>query len=115
MTWGIVPAAGIGSRIQPLAFSKELRVESGIHGRHERPPAFVISRDKSGFIESLDASIGPVPLCYVVPPDAAGRCDAILRALPFIAEDEDVVADLSDTISFPVDGRARLPSNPLSF
>jgi len=22
--WGIIPAAGIGSRIQPLAFSKEL-------------------------------------------------------------------------------------------
>ena len=23
-TWGIVPAAGLGTRIQPLAFSKEL-------------------------------------------------------------------------------------------
>jgi len=22
--WGIIPAAGLGSRIQPLAFSKEL-------------------------------------------------------------------------------------------
>ncbi|MBI5454552.1 MAG: nucleotidyltransferase family protein, partial [Deltaproteobacteria bacterium] len=36
--WGIIPAAGAGSRIQPLAFSKELlpvgsRVEDGI----ERP------------------------------------------------------------------------------
>src|SRR4051794_28438824 len=38
--WGIIPAAGIGSRIQPLAFSKELlpvgsRVEDGV----ERPRA----------------------------------------------------------------------------
>ena len=40
MTWGIIPAAGIGSRIQPLAFSKELlpvgsRLEAGV----ERPRA----------------------------------------------------------------------------
>ena len=32
--WGIVPAAGLGTRIQPLAFSKELlpvgsRIEDG--------------------------------------------------------------------------------------
>ncbi|MEA2990234.1 MAG: glucose-phosphate thymidylyltransferase, partial [Alphaproteobacteria bacterium] len=38
--WGIIPAAGRGSRIQPLAFSKELlpvgsRVDNGI----ERPCA----------------------------------------------------------------------------
>ena len=36
--WGIVPAAGVGSRIQPLAFSKELlpvgsRTDDGV----ERP------------------------------------------------------------------------------
>jgi glucose-1-phosphate thymidylyltransferase len=38
MMWGIVPAAGNGTRIQPLAFSKELlpvgsRVEGGSSGR----------------------------------------------------------------------------------
>ena len=38
--WGIIPAAGIGSRIQPLAFSKELlpvgsRLDNGV----ERPCA----------------------------------------------------------------------------
>jgi glucose-1-phosphate thymidylyltransferase len=36
--WGIIPAAGRGSRIQPLAFSKELlpvgsKTEAGIPGR----------------------------------------------------------------------------------
>src|SRR5688500_2546591 len=39
-TWGIVPAAGRGSRIQPLAFSKELLpVGSRNDGREERPLA----------------------------------------------------------------------------
>jgi hypothetical protein len=38
MMWGIVPAAGSGTRIQPLAFSKELlpvgsRLEDGWSGR----------------------------------------------------------------------------------
>ena len=38
--WGIVPAAGIGSRIQPLAFSKELLpVGSRLDGDAERPRA----------------------------------------------------------------------------
>ena len=38
--WGIVPAAGIGSRIQPLAFSKELLpVGSRIENGSERPRA----------------------------------------------------------------------------
>ncbi|MDF2696362.1 MAG: Glucose1phosphate thymidylyltransferase, partial [Labilithrix sp.] len=29
--WGIVPAAGVGSRIQPLAFSKELLPVGSVH------------------------------------------------------------------------------------
>ena len=38
MAWGIVPAAGAGSRIQPLAFSKELLpVGSRIERGAERP------------------------------------------------------------------------------
>ena len=38
--WGIVPAAGIGSRIQPLAFSKELLpVGSRTENGNERPRA----------------------------------------------------------------------------
>ena len=36
--WGIIPAAGAGSRIQPLAFSKELLpVGSRFDGETERP------------------------------------------------------------------------------
>ena len=38
--WGIIPAAGAGSRIQPLAFSKELLpVGSRLDGADERPRA----------------------------------------------------------------------------
>ena len=38
--WGIVPAAGAGSRIQPLAFSKELLpVGSHLGGDANRPRA----------------------------------------------------------------------------
>ena len=38
--WGVIPAAGRGSRIQPLAFSKELLpVGSRLEGGVERPCA----------------------------------------------------------------------------
>jgi dTDP-glucose pyrophosphorylase len=132
--WGIIPAAGIGSRIQPLAFSKELRpVGSRFDGRHERPRAvseylvermitagatriaFVIAPGKSDIIEYYGGSIGTTRLCYLVQPDASGLCDAIFRALPFIEDEEEVMVGLPDTVWFPIDGLARLPSGRLSF
>lgn len=132
--WGIVPAAGIGSRIQPLAFSKELLpVGSRFDGQHERPRAvseylvermidagasriaFVISPGKSDIIEYYGGRIGTASLCYLVQQEPAGLCDAIFRALPFIAEDERVVVGLPDTIWFPRDGLRQLPDGSLSF
>lgn len=132
--WGIIPAAGIGSRIQPLAFSKELLpVGSRRDGQTERPRAvseyliermiaggatricFVISPGKSDILEYYGGGIGPARLCYVVQQQAAGLCDAIFRALPFIADDEDVLIGLPDTIWFPADGYKRLPDGGLSF
>mgnify|MGYP002780564871 CR=1 FL=1 len=132
--WGIIPAAGIGSRIQPLAFSKELlpvgtRVEGGV----ERPRAvsehliermlasgvtklcFVIAPGKSDIVNYYGARIGAARICYVVQAEAAGLCDAIFCAAPFIAEDDPVVVGLPDTIWFPRDGLARLPLDTLSF
>ena len=92
--WGIVPAAGNGSRIQPLAFSKELLpVGSRREGGTERPRAvseylidrlllggadkicFVISPGKSDILEYYGASIGPAHACYVVQPRPAFRID----------------------------------------
>jgi len=132
--WGIVPAAGAGSRIQPLAFSKELLpVGSRFDGATERPRAvceyllermliagatkicFVISPGKSDILEYFGGSIGHADACYVVQPRPAGLCDALFRALPVIPAGEQVLIGLPDTIWFPVDGLRSLPDDKLSF
>ncbi len=136
--WGIVPAAGRGSRMQPLAFSKELlpvgtRTEVRTEGTVERPRAvseyllermiragatrlcFVISPGKSDILEYYGASFGGVPIVYVVQPAAAGLCDAIFRAAPLVGSDEEVLLGLPDTVWLPEDGLALLPSGTLAF
>jgi glucose-1-phosphate thymidylyltransferase len=133
--WGIIPAAGNGTRIQPLAFSKELlpvgsRTE--VDGT-ERPKAvseylvermvaggatkvcFVISPTKSDIVRYYGGGIGRVDTAFVVQPQAAGLCDAIFRACPLIHPDEPVLIGLPDTIWFPVDALAQLPDDRLSF
>ncbi len=132
--WGIVPAAGRGSRIQPLAFSKELlpvgsRLDKGV----ERPCAvseylvermirggaskicFVISPGKSDILEYFGASYGEAAVAYVVQPRPSGLCDAVFRAAPLISPDEPVVVGLPDTVWFPEDALAALPDEELSF
>jgi glucose-1-phosphate thymidylyltransferase len=132
--WGIIPAAGAGTRIQPLAFSKELlpvgsRLEQGV----ERPRAvsehlvermlvagatrvcFVISREKADILAYYGGQIGGVDIVYTVQPKPAGLCDAIFRALPLIADDDHVLIGLPDTIWFPSTGFAALPDDVLSF
>ncbi|MCP8938932.1 nucleotidyltransferase family protein [Alsobacter sp. SYSU M60028] len=132
--WGIVPAAGRGSRIQPLAFSKELLpVGSRMHGTVERPCAvseylvermlrggadkicFVISPGKSDIMEYYGAGYGEAAIAYVVQPRPSGLCDAVFRALPLIPPDEAVMVGLPDTVWFPEDALARLPDDVLSF
>lgn len=132
--WGIVPAAGVGSRIQPLAFSKELLpVGSRVDGETERPRAvseyliermiigganklcFVVAPGKSDILEYYGGKVGPADLCYAVQPRPAGLCDALFRALPFVHEEEPVIIGLPDTIWFPEDGFCRLPDDQLSF
>lgn len=132
--WGIIPAAGAGSRIQPLAFSKELLpVGSRFDGESERPRAvseylvermliagatricFVISPGKSDILEYYGGKVGGADLCYVVQPRPAGLCDALFRALPMIPPEEQVLIGLPDTIWFPEDGLCALADNELSF
>lgn len=132
--WGIIPAAGAGSRIQPLAFSKELLpVGSRLDHGTERPRAiseylidrmicggadkicFVISSGKSDIMEYYGASLGSATFSYVVQPKPAGLCDALFRALPLISPDEDVLFGLPDTIWYPEQGFNLLPSKVLSF
>ena len=132
--WGIVPAAGRGSRIQPLAFSKELlpvgsRLQDGV----ERPCAvseylvermikggankicFVISPGKSDILAYFGGTFGGAAISYVVQPQAAGLCDAIFRSVPFVREDEPVIVGLPDTVWFPDTALAHLPDDTLSF
>ncbi len=132
--WGIVPAAGIGSRIQPLAFSKELLpVGSRFDGAAERPRAvseyliermvragarkvcFVISPGKSDILEYYGGEVFSAQVCYAVQQRPAGLCDAIFRALPLIERDEPVIVGLPDTIWFPEDALCTLPDDGLSF
>ena len=132
--WGIIPAAGTGSRIQPLAFSKELLPVGSRHdGDTERPRAvseylvermvlggatricFVISAGKSDILEYYGAGAYSAHICYTVQPRAAGLCDAIFRALPLMPRDEPVMVGLPDTIWFPEDALRALPDDELSF
>ena len=132
--WGIVPAAGQGSRMQPLAFSKELLpVGSRRDGDRDRPRAvseylverlvlggadklcFVISPGKSDILEYYGGGVFSASVFYSVQPHASGLCDAIFRALPLIRPDEQVLVGLPDTIWFPEDALARLPDDGLSF
>ncbi|RUY83285.1 nucleotidyltransferase family protein, partial [Mesorhizobium sp. M7A.F.Ca.CA.001.08.2.1] len=85
---GIVPAAGRGSRIQPLGFSKELLpVGSRIDGQTERPCAvseylvrrmvragvdkicFIIGSGKSDILEYYAAGYGDAAALFVVQPN----------------------------------------------
>jgi glucose-1-phosphate thymidylyltransferase len=132
--WGIVPAAGRGTRIQPLAFSKELlpvgsRVDQGI----ERPCAvseyllermilggcericFVIAPGKADILEYFGDAYGVSKIAYVVQNKPAGLCDAIFRAHCVIGPGEPVVIGLPDTIWFPKAALVELPDDKLSF
>src|SRR6185295_17886356 len=96
--WGIVPAAGKGSRIQPLAFSKELLpVGSRLDGATERPLAvseylvermiaggankicFVVSPGKTDILEYYGSKVYSADVCYTVQTNPSGLCDAIFR------------------------------------
>jgi dTDP-glucose pyrophosphorylase len=131
--WGVIPAAGLGTRIQPLAFSKELlpvgsRVERGV----ERPRAvseyviermlragaeglcIVISPGKADLVKYYGSDIDGVPVCYVVQPEPAGLCDAIFRAQPLVRGQARIFVALPDTIWFPEDGFRCLDPDTLS-
>jgi dTDP-glucose pyrophosphorylase len=132
--WGIIPAAGSGSRIQPLAFSKELLpVGSRFEDGQERPKAvseylvermilggvnkfcFVIAPGKSDILEYYVRTMSSIHICYVVQPSAAGLCDAIFQAAPFIEPEENVVVGLPDTVWYPQNALRTLRDGSFSF
>src|SRR4051812_7158130 len=134
---GIIPAAGVGSRIQPLAFSKELLpVGAWMDGGTERPRAiceylvdrmilggaekicFVISPGKSDILSYFGAGVtlggARAQFCYVVQGSAGGLCDAIFRARQVVAN-EPVLVGLPDTIWFPEHALRALPDDNPAF
>jgi dTDP-glucose pyrophosphorylase len=132
---GIVPAAGAASRLQPLAFSKEmLPVGSVLDERGvERPKAvseflvermlhagadricFVLSPEKTDILPYYARHPAAQRFCYVVQERPKGLCDALFRAIQVMRDDEDVLIGLPDTVWFPVDGFCALPSDALAF
>lgn len=132
--WGIIPAAGAGTRIQPLAFSKELLPVGGrLDGSTERPKAvseylvermvtgganrlcFVISPGKSDILEYYTGSYPDADFLYVVQPRPSGLCDALFRAAPLIPPGDTVLIGLPDTVWFPEDAFRALDDGCLSF
>jgi dTDP-glucose pyrophosphorylase len=132
---GIVPAAGAGTRIQPLAFSKEMlpvaRQTDEWGAEHPKAVSdflidrmllagadricIVISPDKTDIIGYYARHNRQGHLFYTVQDQPRGLCDALFQAAPYVAPDEDVVIGLPDTIWFPEDGFARLPAGLFSF
>jgi glucose-1-phosphate thymidylyltransferase len=132
---GILPAAGAGTRIQPLAFSKEvLPVGSQPGGDgHQRPKAvsefllermiiagtdrvcMVISPEKTDIVGYYARHAEASRLFYVIQERPAGLCDALFRAIPHVHPGEDVLVGLPDTIWFPANCLAVLPSGVLAF
>ena len=95
--WGIIPVARNGTRIQPLAFSKELlHVGSRRDGQREQPRVgseylvermirggvgkicFVISPGKGDVLRYYGDSFASARIAYVVQTQAAELCDAVL-------------------------------------
>lgn len=132
--WGIVPAAGRGTRIQPLAFSKELLPVGSRHDKGiDRPCAvseyllerlilggadkicFVISPGKSDIMEYFGDRYDTAELAYVVQPQASGLCDAVFRASTVIGDHQPVLVGLPDTVWFPKAALGTLPDVDLSF
>ena len=134
LMWGIIPAAGSGSRIQPLAFSKELLpVGSQVQESGLRPRAvceylvermvlagvericFVLSPGKTDIMRYFGHGSDSVHFCYTIQPRPCGLCDSIFRALPLIRPDDQVVIGLPDTIWFPSEALCSLPDGEFSF
>ena len=117
---GIIPAAGIGQRIQPLGCSKELLpVGSRMIDGVERPKAvseylvermiaagaeqicMVISAEKTDIVKYYAERNFAAEIFYAVQRKPAGLCDALFRAEPFAGQHQQVLIGLPDTIWFP--------------
>jgi len=117
-----------------LAFSKELLPVGTVRcDRGERPMAvsehlvermldagvtrlcFVVGTGKGDIIDYYADRVGGAEICYVVQRQAAGLCDALFRALPFLGLEDVACVGLPDTIWYPRNGFSLLDAKGLSF
>jgi len=132
---GVVPAAGAASRLQPLAFSKEMLPVGSTRDEHgvERPKAvseflvermllagadricFVLSPEKTDILTYYSRHSEAGRFCYVVQERPLGLCDALFRGLQVMRDDEEVLIGLPDTVWFPAGGYCALGGCELSF
>jgi glucose-1-phosphate thymidylyltransferase len=127
---GVIPAAGCGTRIQPLGCSKEL-LPVGSRRRNGRPHpkavaeyliermllagadrvCMVISPEKTDIVRYFADSPFSDRIFYAIQPRAKGLCDAVFRAVPHLNPWELVLIGLPDTIWFPSDAYAKVPAD----
>lgn len=118
MRFGSIPAGGLGTRLQPIGFSKELApvagrpvieyliermVESGID------KIFINSAsDKTDLIKYLsDKSIYKDKLLFLVR-ERSGLLSGITAPSDFLRDSDEIFFGLPDTIWYPRDGFSRL-------
>lgn len=127
---GIVPAAGAGSRIQPLAFSKELLPVAARNGDGLVCPkavaefvvdhmlaagadriCMVVGPDKADVLRYFGHLTGYERLFFVLQPQPAGLCDALFRGARHVRPDEMVLIGLPDTVWEPANAYALAPQD----
>lgn len=114
MKYGSIPAGGLGTRLQPIGFSKELAPVAGkavIEYLIERMILSGIDKifintaeDKSDLIRYLSAkSLYKDKLIFMVR-ERKGLLDGIICPQQFLREDDELYFGLPDTIWYPKDG-----------
>lgn len=118
MRYGSIPAGGLGTRLQPIGFSKELAPVGGravIEYLLERMVVAGIDKifintaeDKMDLVRYLAVkSIYKDKLIFLVR-DRAGLLDGIAQPVQFLRPDDELYFGLPDTIWFPLDGFAKI-------
>lgn len=122
MQYGSIPAGGLGTRLQPIGFSKELAPVAGravIEYLIERMISAGIDKifintaeDKTDLIRYLSTkSQYKDHLIYLVR-DRKGLLDGITQPAQFLKPDDELYFGLPDTIWFPLDGFSQVRDKP---
>lgn len=118
MKFGCIPAGGLGTRMQPLGFSKELIPVNGravIEYTIERMIAagieniFVtLSPDKTDVIRYISEKTPYADNCIFLARERKGLFDGVIQPRDFMRGGDRLYFGLPDTVWFPRDGFSRL-------